>query len=745
MIIEMQVTSECLMQGLRNQLCSSPWCFTTEFPFGGQTVLVDHFEITEKSHLGAIPSAMPVVSKDGVTRTIDGMAAKFTQEVILHLVTLTSLQKSGAAPTTPIKKISTRISVLLKPELDAGKPCIRYSYQAPADIGDLALMPNAQEQIDSALSKISGILPIRLGSMGDFLPGGSLLYSNIGIAVNEDRNSLTMRLEHGTDPDNVARWGEFYAGVTQSELVGHNFSVFIDKREITSIVLSLLSPAGLPASAFVPKSAMSAEWAESDHGVHATQRGVVPNSGPLGGDTQVTLSFDFDFSIQSPDVLLVDLNASAAGEFTGFEGFLADLLGIDPNVAPGLPEIADWEKTGPHAYRRPTYLSLSSMILGHCVTQGIEPNSNGLLLVGSAVPSHPVDSAIVDATLTPFKWDVRGRCGDYVSAVAAIELANSGTAPLVVCEAAVLADPDQQFQLSVMEAGESSNAFVAVEVLELKSSYLQRTPPYPCLVIVKTNGGSRFVSLGVPRAITDEEAREAHTKRIILVGNCKTLVNDFGDGKVAPPWIPDPPPDKSWIHVWDIVAQGLSRGEQVSAVDSEGRLLSAGKADGAGTINLQAVLQPQRDDKRELTLLRGKGVYHSELRKDFGSEGKLVIRQISMKPAGMLRLNEKPIQILKGSYHSLPVLLAMGRSGAYVYDISSPEHPLMVDQMAVGDIQEHDLSHNAKNSVGDVRIGQQLVSSAVSPDTVLVGKVLARLRPGSATAVLYATVDEVVV
>jgi hypothetical protein len=102
MIIDLQMTADHFPRGIRSELRSQAFCFTGEVPLGGETVLLDHVEVSDTTSVKRIPRRSAVQEHDlGPLHPIDGSAVQVTQEVLLHFTRLSALQGSGAAPTPP--------------------------------------------------------------------------------------------------------------------------------------------------------------------------------------------------------------------------------------------------------------------------------------------------------------------------------------------------------------------------------------------------------------------------------------------------------------------------------------------------------------------------------------------------------------------------------------------------------------------------------------------------------------------
>ena len=735
MIIDLQITADHFMQGIRNQFRSRSFCFNKELPLGADTVLLDHVEVTDRTTLLRVPQQIQVVGKDG-THSISGSAVQVTQEVVLNFVTVAALKDSGAAPTPPLTRAAVTVHLALTVTLSEGRPRLQVEYRAPADAGELGvLVPDAGQQIDAAMSTLTGSVPLNLSGIAALIMGDPL-FVNAGMVI-DDSGILTLRLEDGTDPDTIQSWIAFYSGAPPNRLNGRSWALFVDKRLLVPIVLQILA-AGTSSAGFRPSGGPSAEWAANGHGIHATRRGVLPDAGPLGTDVKVTVELDLDFSLSAADVLVLSLSISASGEVSGIIGTLLDFIGFSADPGAALPSAAGWTKTGDRSYEHREYLRIGNPMLGHLTVEDVVPNPDGLHLVGSVQPSPAVAPAGVDASVQQFTWGVHGKCGGRISAVGYIGLSNTGTASLTVCEARVVFDPDKQFPLTVSLADSPSSPFAAtvqVEITALKDEYTKRSPPYPCLLLVKTNGGARLVSLGVPTAASAEAMHHMEAEHMIAFVNCKQLVDNFWGSRLNPKWIPDPSPDQDELHLWQVLVRGLIEHEEVLMLGHDGRVVGTGTAGRTGTAYVRSVVAAEPGG-REMTVLRASLMESEGHGRGAGYSDRAVqIRQVRLEPTSELHVGE-PVSLLAGRYQQSPVLIVAGPSQFRLYDVSTPSQPVLIQDVPVADLGSAGLE------IGTVDVPTEFGESLTGPTRVrhagvLVADVFARLRTDRTAIVLY--------
>ena len=737
MIIDLQMTTDHFLLGIRNELRSQPVCFAKEVTVDNETLLLDHVEVSDNTSVKRIPRRTAVTGHDpGPPHPIDGSAVQVTQEVLLHFTSLSALQGNGAAPTPPSPNPAVTVHFVLTIVLVDEQPRLRVEYRPPADAGPLELLvPGAGQQIDATLSTLFGSVPIDLRNL-EVLVQAKLRFANAGMVVGNLGAVITIRLEVGTDIDNISTWTQFFAGATPSLLNGRQWGIFLDRRLLVPVALQLFGAAEPHGGVFNSSGPPSAIWSANGHGIHVTQSGVLPNAGPLNADVDVTFEADLDFLIPAPDVLIFRLSLAASGSAGGIIGAVLDFLGMDFNPTPALPSMQGWTKVGDSAFEHKEFLFIGNPLLGHLTVEQVVPDGNGLHLVGSVHSAWPVTTAALVATLKPFEWGLRGSCnkGFRITQGGYLGLNNTGSAPLKVCEARVLFDPDGQFPCVVETAKSPSSEFafvVRVEFTELKPAYLNRAAPYPCLVLVKTNGGARVVTLGVPGGLTADARHALEFEGMIRVVNCKQLVDDFyRDGRLEPKWIPDPVPDLASLHLWQVLISGLNDNERIVLLDRENRELAVGEAGAGGIAYARAVATPVQEG-REVTVLRANSRQPTSER-----ERSIQIRQVLIESAATLRTEGQPISLRMGRYRDVPVIIMVGSSRAQVYNVREPARPILVQDVAVSGLESGRLDLALRDipaEFGELQPG----ATYMREGGVVLGDVFARWQADHGTVTIY--------
>ncbi|MBO0901807.1 hypothetical protein J1G43_17745 [Cellulomonas sp. zg-ZUI22] len=664
MIVDLQVTADHLAANVRNQLRTRPVCLTQEQKLGQDTVLLDHVEITDRTTLRATPRTVTVVGQGNVPVDLAGSAVEVTQEVVLHLVTVNGLLAAGTSPAAQMTSLPVDVRFTLALTVVGGTPRLQVTYVPPIDVGGLAqLIPGVGQQVDAALTTLSGTVPLDVRGL-DRLLLRSLPPVNAGLALDAGERLVTVRLEALTSPRTVTLWQELYAGAAPDRLDGHGWAAFIDETLLALTTLELANAAKPTVGTF---GAPVASWSPSGRGIRVSRSGTVKDVGPFDEDADVTVTMTLEFSVVSPDVLRLRLDLDVATDLGGLSGLMGDILGLEPDLDAVLPTVNGWTKVGATTYERTIYPGLSSPLLGHLVVDDLVPDRHGLHLTGHVAPLRPLTPAGLTVEPARFTWQLTGSCsrGIGIRNVGTVTLTGTGSAPLHLCEARVLFDPAKQFPLTVVRDEDGTATAVRIEVGELTEEYLS-APAYPCVVLIKTNGGARAVPLGIPAQASEEELRALTRARWAAVGSCYQLVDMLTDPVF---WIPDPP-DRTSLHRWDVVMAGLSYGEEVVMIDSDGQRVATGVAGATGTVHLSAVVTPGPEG-RDVVLSRSRAEAPAT-----GAQPLVVdVRQTLLEGVASVPADEGLLALRPGRHLGAPVMILVGPTESTLLGLHDPARP----------------------------------------------------------------------
>jgi hypothetical protein len=728
-IIDLQVAADAFLTGIRNELRSQIICYTQKLILPTATILLDHVEITDNTVLGTVSENIQVQVL-GEPQNISGTFLLVTQEIVLCFATLTDLEASGPAPTpvtSPLFRQSVKVQFLVNAVLINQQPQIQFTYRPPVDAAGLdALQPGISQQIDARLANFTGTFPINLTTIYQLI-GIVPLFNNAGIAVAGGRVSL--RLEDGGNAPTAQPWSDFYAGLFPDRLGGKSWAIFIDRVLLFPAVLNVFKkPSG---GDFKPSGAPAASWAGNGIGVHVSQSGVLPGDGPLGTDVDATVYADLTFSVQAIDYLRLNLSFSASAEPSGLLGDVLEFFGFSPDAGGALPAAQGWTQTGDSSYQQGVSVNFNDSLLGHLAIETVIPDQNGLHIAGTIHP-HLVTPATLQTlpfTLKTFKWAVHGSCGSGwdISCFASISLDNLGTAPLSVCAASVLYDPDGQFPVTVnYPQTESGQLSVSVTIYALLPSYAARPSPYPCLVLIQTNGGARVVSFGIPTGLTPAQSDKLQKDHSIYVISCYKLVNHFWGSGLDPKWIPDPPPDDRWLQLWQVEVRGLSEGEQVGIVDEKGRILASGQPGNSGTAFAQSVREPLGSRIGIVRLRKRPGQTGSQFREasPMRNDRSIQVSRIRLELCATMPSTNKD-SIMAVRFNGLRALMVVQGLLASLFDLRSPNRPRFLGNIATGDIPASGVTLDTADGSAE---RQQYGPSRMSASGVFVGNVFVTIK-----------------
>ncbi|MGW0811568.1 hypothetical protein [Nonomuraea sp. NPDC002799] len=748
MIYTLQLTATHFLDLIRDQLRSRSFCFTQEIPLSGATVLLDHVEVTDRTTVTRVAQASTVVGGDSARHPVDGSALRVSQQLVLHFVTISDLQAGATAPTSSQPGFAPSITVhfVVSMTTQAGRPAMHVAYQPPADPGGFAgLTPHAAQLIDGELSGVTGSVALPLNGFQALIMEAPS-FVNAGIVLDDSGRTITVQMEDHPQDRSVAAWQDFYAGRTPDLRDGRPWAALIDRTRLQSIALTYFE-AALDEAARLgkrPSGQAVSRWAGNGHSVQVSQSGRIRDAGPLGSDLAVTISLDLDFSLPQADVLLLTLSLSGSAQATGIVGDLLDLLGIGIDPDSTLPAAGGWDQVGPRSYARKEYLRLANPAVGHLVVEEIVPDSRGLLLRGSVQRMGAVVPARVEAEVEPFTWGLHGSCSEGLDVACGglLYLTNGGTAPLNVCEARVLFDPDEQFPLVVEQETSPSAPFdisVRVSFRALKPAYLARPQPYPCLLLVKTNGGARAVSFGVPPLLDDADRRGMEMERIAIIGNCDQLVDRFFGKGLNPKWLPNPPPDGRELHLWEVLVHGLEPDEQATVLDARGRLVAAGQAGAGGIAFARAVIEPAADGREvtlNLTTPPGLLRRHTGVLTVARQPRSVEVRQTQLRPAATIHLGERAVSLLPGVHEDRPVLTVISGFLAQLYDLDVPARPVLLRELPATELGNAgvDLTSGSAARSAPATRGAGYMRAA----GIMIGYTYARVEPDGITVTIYA-------
>lgn len=264
------------------------------------------------------------------------------------------------------------------------------------------------------------------------------------------------------------------------------------------------------------------------------------------------------------------------------------------------------------------------------------------------------------------------------AAVAAITLTNTGSGSLVLRGVDLLsADPAGVFAGHVFTYQYDNYA-----VIEVRSPFVPayEANPYPCRLLVRTNGGNAVVTLGPIPALDVAARKRLEGAVVVAIGDCFTPVDGWWAKfrRFNPAWHVDPPPGGR-VDRWRMIeVQGIPEGAGVQLEQGEGRVVGVARADASGVARL-GIVTSDRDAELALVRLRDGDA-------ERGAEGvRIVSRQAELVPRSRLELggdSGRAIALGATTIGGQPHLVALAGGTLRFYDLSSAERPVMVRSFA---------------------------------------------------------------
>ena len=141
----------------------------------------------------------------------------------------------------------------------------------------------------------------------------------------------------------------------------------------------------------------------------------------------------------------------------------------------------------------------------------------------------------------------------------------AGRAPLHLCGPPVLQRLDGPVQ--------PANVHVDEVGLPIRNRHRHRpadpayyAAPFPIELMVRTNGGTRFIRFDPPPVVTEEDLDRMQAGLLVKVGDCQQLVDPWfkPHGGYNPHWSPRPPEEGfEVLHHWEVVVAGQPEDERV--------------------------------------------------------------------------------------------------------------------------------------------------------------------------------------
>jgi hypothetical protein len=643
MIIELQIGAAVLMAAFRENMRQQLACQFTEFPLLRTQWRITSYEIgtTKLQRSQAMDGTACVhVGAPDVVTPIQVRTIQLVQQLTVNTCREDLLVDANGALGP---NVALHMDLIFAIETDScgsmRQLCFRYLGTNPPEAGaSLGSVPALciSLPLDAVLAEV--------------LPAGMPLI-NSHLALGPDAQLIAVRMEYWkpswqTDTGDPARtlpyWNGFYSGLVSNHLgQAEQFSVFVDQVPLVYQAVTLLRDSFKNTTSTRLNSGPDGSWINNG----GTGRIHVSfNADSIDAcrcftkeiDVNADVDLDIDTTVPSPNTLRQDISVDVDPDFwdstccvvtaalfwpiVGAEQFAKQnvnsgeyLLGFLPFVAliGALLQVANAsskpdppsgftkdDDDGTHLFRVKTIdlkanptLGTMALTASRAVDDEAVTGIRGLVVAGTvtiAVRHLPV---LANLEVPNLDWGAGGHCSRTLSANALIFLETvtpGDQASLSLCGFDVIDDSLNIFSHAVQYQRDSGNRqwlTISLPFARFPDEYWAH--PYPCRIVIRTNGGIRIVSVGVPRGLSAEEARALGQKIVFqYVSNCnypkRRLFEELD-------WPIESLLDGPGIYLWQIAARGLPAGERLRIVDHGGETLGTGIVSTQGEALLTAV------------------------------------------------------------------------------------------------------------------------------------------------------------
>ncbi|MGW4770003.1 hypothetical protein ACWEO2_18390 [Nocardia sp. NPDC004278] len=662
MIVEVEIDTATLVASFREQMRQKLACQLVEFPVGEVREWITGYEIGDtrlrrsQADNGEACAHVDPTDPGKVTKLVIR-----TIELVQHITVFTCghtalvQANGGIGPIVPIQ-----IDVIFTVETDScgsmRNLCFRYATIDP-------YLSEVDQAIRSLISPNCIALPIDSVLKQAVPQCPRLINSHMILGPND--KSVVIRMEFwdavwesltGESAKTLPYWQRFYAGVVAQQLQpNEQWAVFVDQSALVYQARALVKDSFTASANTRLRSGPFGSW--SNNG------GVGRISVKFNGDSidacrcvtkeidvNADVTLDIDMSVPRPNTLRQDVWLDVSpnfwdsaccvatatmfwpivgaeqlkkenineGEyllgflpFVALVGALVQVLGASSKLDPPTDFTKD-DEDGDHLFReQPLILggdpSFGTMTLTSArpVDESQNNEARGLLTAGTVTIRTRRLPTLADIERVEFSWGSGSRCSNTLGVHALFDL--EATLPgdqalLSLCGFEVIDDPLGVFRKAVTYDRDSGNRHwlrVGVPIHALTETYFRN--PYPCRIVVRTNGGIRIVSITPPERLSIERVREMEKEiQIRYVNDCQNPKHKIFEERE---WRVDPPMDKEGAYVWQIDVKGLGAAEHVRIVDSGGKTLGVAIADTDGAALLTALASVKAADPA-LTVIR---------------------------------------------------------------------------------------------------------------------------------------------
>jgi hypothetical protein len=270
----------------------------------------------------------------------------------------------------------------------------------------------------------------------------------------------------------------------------------------------------------------------------------------------------------------------------------------------------------------------------------------------------------------------QNKINSYIFAYCEIDYSNDGQEPLNVCSVTVGYD-----KYNVFTSGMINDSAIFVQTVSLNDipqDYWNN--PYPCQLLIQSNGGARYLTLPPPIKPDQKELDALDAQAEAGAGNCYHFYSTFWDYAIFnPTWTPDPPPDGVIQHIWEGSIEGLGPGEQVSVTYGGNQIVGSTRSN-QGYAVFSASVTPvltgpeiglQRVASEDAAHLNGASV---------SNDRRITIKQTNLVQQSVIELGGRCIQFIAGAFKWSGSIIFVTSYGIQVFDIMRTA-PIMTYQI----------------------------------------------------------------
>lgn len=750
MLVELQIDSARFCQSFQEQVRRQLACYRREVQLGPIRMVIVGYDVGLPK-LQRSPRATGTGCVYNEFNTPTNIPVRAVQLVLPLGIKLCAPDAVIAANGAACQPILAHTELVFEVAMDScgsrRNLCFTLVKTTPTEVMD-ALDPGMKQRC--LLLPLDRILAQALPEGMDTL-NAHLALSQDGrtLAVRMEMWNYRWHIETGEMPRPASDWTRFTNGVFADHLrfggKTRDWSVFVDGRALASQVRRLLEENLAENTGIRLHAGPSAVW-RNDWGVwavnahfnldklnacrcftkeidvnadvHVRVVTVVPRDNVVRQDVYIDVDPDFW------DAACCTITTALFWPIVGAEQFAKQninqgqyLLGFLPFVAligASLEFLNASEKMDPptgftkddddgsHLFREQPVDPGSDPNFGTLTLQeavGVDDSRNlgtsGILLSGALTLRPATEVELADIGVDNFTWGAAARCSRQLAARAMLSLTTAHPghwALLRVCEVRVLDDPLGVFSQGLKWGVEPGNRIwvaVNVDIWSFPPAYWDA--PYPCRVLIVTNGGLRIVTLDPPpRLSADEAAALTREIQFQFVNNCYLPKHRIFEELE---WPINPLLQMRGRYAWQLQVAGLPADQQLQVTDERGESLARFTVNALGVASLSLLadysgegvaLRVLRQDAHRAASTRSSGsgdMKDSESDTDVpnaeDAEQGVVVRQTLLIPRARIDPGGPVAQMALDTVRGASTLVVVTPWLAQEYDVSTPAAPVL--------------------------------------------------------------------